>query len=136
MARYRRSAGAPAEGAGGYHDDGGDDERWTRTDLVVDASDVLAKDAQADQLHPAEEQHRDDEGRPAVDGEPVDQLQENDCEGDQEGRDRHGRAERRRQLQWPVGKGEEAVQGEAHELAVGELGRAGEPVGSGARHSL
>src|SRR5262245_40943766 len=39
-------------------DDGRDDERRARADLVIDPADVLAENPQADQLDPAHEQDR------------------------------------------------------------------------------
>src|SRR4029450_10209903 len=100
-------------------------------DLAVDAPPVLAEDPEADQLDSAEEQDRDEENRPAVRRGTVDDRPEREPEGKQEAHTGQHEAQRRCELERPVGKGEEAVQREAQERSVRVLRRSGEATGPG-----
>src|SRR3954451_20109409 len=93
-------------------------------DLFVDAPDVLADDAQRDQLDAAEQQHDDDRRRHAA-------LEDVRVAGDDGQRNRQERhhaeeeAQERRPLQWPAREGRDRVEAEPQHPAQRVLGDAG-----------
>ena len=57
--------------------------QWAALDFIVNAADVFAQNAQADQLHAAQEQHRDQGGGLPEEGLSADQaLDDDDRDGD------------------------------------------------------
>jgi hypothetical protein len=106
-----------------------DDELGAAAHLLVDAADVFAEDADADQLDAAEEGDEDDEGRVAPEDGPAHELVEEVDRGEQEGESGDDEAQHGAQLQRVGGEAEDAVeadaQGAEEAVVVGLARRAG-----------